>query len=326
MSLFKKDPPAGGGLPVYRAEISASLDSDLEVNFIGLVDKPAIERNFQAFRKQQKRAKFQIDQEKQIISGPAMVAGMPLYRNDAQLGEYYVVFDKPTIQTIVQKFAAKGFMQKFNLFHDDQQQVSDVTIFNSFVTDEDLGIPPPAGFEDIPDGSWFISAKVNNPEVWEKVKNGTIKGFSVEGLFQYIPITNQKMSKQPAPAHSAELEWIKTNLKAFMLRDEARVKAYMAATDPLIEKSGQFSVGTFAAITSSFDRCHRLAAQQSERVERIGRTIPGLFEVIELLIDEGMQGVGARPSRRHAGTKREADTEEKFAAMARGLKDLRKEA
>lgn len=185
-------------LQVYRAQIDPALNSELEVQFIGLVDRPAIERNFQAFNDHKKHAAFILDEEKQIISGAAMIADMPLYRKDDQLGEYYVVFDKPSIQSIVEKFSAKGFMQKFNLFHDQQQQVSDVTIFNSFISDKSLGVPPLAGFEDVADGSWFISAKVNNPDVWAKVKAGLIKGFSVEGLFTYMPVTMEKMSMETA--------------------------------------------------------------------------------------------------------------------------------
>lgn len=180
-------------LQVYKARIDPNIDSDLEVNYIGLVDRPAIERNFQAFKAQQQRAAFILNEEKRIISGPAMIADMPIYRKDDQLGEYYVLFDKQAIQTIVEKFSAKGYLKNFNLFHDQQQKVSDVTIFNSFVSDAELGIPPMTGFEDVADGSWFISAKVNNPAVWEAVKAGTIKGFSVEGFFNYVPVV-QKMA------------------------------------------------------------------------------------------------------------------------------------
>jgi hypothetical protein len=185
-------------MQVYKAQIDPSLASDLEVNYIGLVDRPAIERNFQAFKEQQKRAAFILNDDKRIVSGPAMIAEMPLYRRDEQLGEYFVVFEKATIQTIVEKFSAKGYLKNFNLFHDEQQQVSDVTIFNSFISDKSLGIPPMAGFEDLADGSWFISAKVNNEEVWNKVKAGLIKGFSVEGFFNYIPTKKEKLSAEEA--------------------------------------------------------------------------------------------------------------------------------
>lgn len=182
-------------LQVYKAQIDPSLTSDLEVSFIGLVDKPAIEKNFQAFKDQQHKLKFVLSEERQIISGPAMLADMLLYRNDSVLGEYYVQFDKPSIQTIVQKFCAKGFMQKFNLFHDDNLQTSDVTMFNCFITDKELGIQPPKGFEDAPDGSWFISAQCG-PITWPLVKSGQIKGFSVEGIFSYMPIKTVKMSDE----------------------------------------------------------------------------------------------------------------------------------
>jgi hypothetical protein len=180
-------------LQLYRAVIDPSMTSELEVDFIGLVDRPAIEKNFQVFNENKEKARFILNEEKRIISGPAMVADMPIYRNDTQLGEYFVMFDKGAIQTIVEKFSAKGYLKNFNLFHDQQQQVSDVTIFNSFISSKELGIPPMVGFEDVGDGSWFISAKVNNDAVWEKVKAGEIKGFSVEGLFNYIPVNQMKM-------------------------------------------------------------------------------------------------------------------------------------
>jgi hypothetical protein len=183
-------------LQIYKAQIDPSLESELEVNYMGMVDRPAIERTFQAFKENKNKAQFAIDEDRRIISGPAMIADMPLYRNDKQLGEYYVVFGKPEIQTIVEKFAAKGYLKNFNLFHDEQQKVDDVVMFNSFIIDRTIGIEPPSNFSDLPDGSWFISAKVNNDKVWQKVKSGEIRGFSVEGLFNYIPVAKVQMSAE----------------------------------------------------------------------------------------------------------------------------------
>jgi hypothetical protein len=173
----------------FKCVIDTELSSDLEVSFVALVDRPAIERNFLAFNDRQK---FTVNDDRRIISGPAMIADLPMYRKDETFGEYYVQFDAPTIYEIVQKFSAKGYMQNFNLFHDETQQASGITIFNSFVTDPSLGIKAPEGFEDVAPGSWFISAKVNNDEAWAKVKDGTVKGFSVEGIFQYVKMSAQK--------------------------------------------------------------------------------------------------------------------------------------
>jgi soluble P-type ATPase len=128
---------------------------------------------------------FAINDDKQEIFGPAMLADVPIYRNDGQLGEYNVVFDKATIYKIAQKFFEKDFNKNFNLMHDPNQKCSGVYAFQSYIVDSTEGRPAPKGYEDAKDGSWFLGVKVNNPEVWAKIKSGEIKGFSVEGVFEY---------------------------------------------------------------------------------------------------------------------------------------------
>ena len=128
---------------------------------------------------------FAINDDKQEIFGPAMLADVPIYRNDEQLGEYNVVFDKATIYKIAQKFFEKDFNKNFNLMHDPNQKCTDVYAFQSYIVDSTEGRPAPKGYEDAKDGSWFLGVKVNNPEVWAKIKSGEIKGFSVEGVFEY---------------------------------------------------------------------------------------------------------------------------------------------
>lgn len=171
-------------LPVYKLQIDASQDSELQVDYVALVDKPAIEKDFIAFN-ESKPFRFLVNEDRNIISGAAMLADVPIYRRDEQMGEYFVVFDAPTIFQIVEKFFQKGFNQNFNLMHDPQAKLSGVTVFESFIVDKSRGIQPMVGFEDAKDGSWFMSAKVNNPEVWQMIKQGTVRGFSVEGIFSY---------------------------------------------------------------------------------------------------------------------------------------------
>lgn len=174
-------------LPIYSLEIVNDTESDVEVDFVSLVDRPAIEKQFLAFAEDSwiDRQNFEIqDEEEMIISGPIMMANKPIYRNDIN-GEYYVVFSPETIKKIAQKFFKKGYQSNVNLMHDDGQTVEGVTMFESWITDEKRGIYPMKGFEDVPNGSWFGSFKVDNQEVWDKVKTGEFKGFSVEGVFNY---------------------------------------------------------------------------------------------------------------------------------------------
>ena len=180
-------------LPLYMLEISDDLLDDAEVQFVSLVDRPAIKKNWNAFKNEQK---FQIiSEDKRIISGCAMLADTPIFRNDATFGDYYVAFSKHTITKIVQKYFKKGYQNNVNLMHDPNQIETGVTMFESFISDKSRGIPPMAGFEDAPDGSWFCSMLVENDAVWQQVKEGKINGFSIEGIFNYAPKVNKDQVK-----------------------------------------------------------------------------------------------------------------------------------
>jgi hypothetical protein len=75
----------------------------------------------------------------------------------------------------------------------------DLVFFQSWIADESKGIPKMKQFESLPDGTWFLGAKINAEESWAKVKDGTFKGFSVEGMFDMMPIKmSMKMSEEAA--------------------------------------------------------------------------------------------------------------------------------
>jgi hypothetical protein len=115
------------------------------------------------------------DEDKRIASGYAMVADLPIYRYDEQVGDHYVVFRKPTIEKIVNKFMRQGLNSEINLMHNSP--VKDVYVFESLLIDKDRGVTAPDGFQDAPDGSWFVSMRVDNDKVWNEIKEGKYKGF-----------------------------------------------------------------------------------------------------------------------------------------------------
>ena len=132
------------------------------------------------------------DEDQKIVSGPLMIADLPMYRRDEE-GEYYVMFSREQIKKIVQRFFKKGYQAKVNIEH--KKPADGVYMFESYIIDRERGVNPPKGFKDVADGSWFGSFKVENDDLWKKVKDGTFKGFSVEGLFKYEK-TGEVMSKE----------------------------------------------------------------------------------------------------------------------------------
>jgi hypothetical protein len=183
-------------MPIFELLISENEASGLQVDYVALVDKPAIERNFMAFASQVEAIKFSLNEDRRIISGPAMLADMPIFRKaDGTRPDHYVIFSQETIYKIAQKFFEKGYQNNFNAMHNSNQRFEDVSIFESFIVDSARGIQPMLGFEDAKNGSWFISAKVNDMMAWEKVKSGEFKGFSVEGIFSYKDPEESKEEK-----------------------------------------------------------------------------------------------------------------------------------
>ena len=173
-------------LPIYELKIQEELQDDAEVSFIALVDKPAIMRDFVAFSQETLGQSFAIqDEDKHIISGPLMLADKPIYRNNKKFGEHFVTFSAETIKDIAIKFSKKGYQGNVNLMHDQDMQLEGLIMFESFIVDKARGIHPMAGFEDAKDGSWFGSFYVENEQAWQLIKQGKVKGFSVEGYFEY---------------------------------------------------------------------------------------------------------------------------------------------
>lgn len=170
-------------LPLYTIHISDKEWSEEEVDFVSLVEYPAIQKNFIAFNSDYNKQKILFNEEQRILSGAVMVADLPIYRNNQTLGEHFVMFTKDEIKKIVQRFFKKGYQSNVNLEH--SKKVNGVYMFESYIIDRENGKHPMKNFEDVTDGSWWASYKVENDDVWQDAKNGVFKGFSIEGIFNY---------------------------------------------------------------------------------------------------------------------------------------------
>ena len=168
-------------IPIYNVVIN---DYDTGIDRISLVEMPAVESNFLAFAKGKKQMLFNANEEQQMITGVLMRADYPIYRNDAELGEYYIQFSKDTIKEMAEKLLFDGHQNFVNIEHIENSDVQGVDMVEIYMKNVEKGINP-TGFEEISDGSLFATFKVRNPLVWDCIKNGTFLGYSIEGMFGY---------------------------------------------------------------------------------------------------------------------------------------------
>lgn len=169
---------------VYKIKIDPT-DQLTGLDAISLVEYPAVEVDFLKFSKEEP-IKLQFEnEEKRIITGVALLADTPIYRVKPDGEEYYIVFDKDTIEQLITKYAKYMFQNLVNIEHSDSHFVDGLYMIESYIKNSDRGIAPNE-FSAVPDGSWIVSYKVDNMDVWEKIRSGEVKGFSVQGFFNLI--------------------------------------------------------------------------------------------------------------------------------------------
>jgi hypothetical protein len=158
-------------------------DEQSGIDAISVVMSPAIEENFIALNKQTREIELkEIDAEKRILMGAALVPDKQIYRrNEKTKEEYYIYFSKATIRKASELFLMNGNQNNSTLEHQDKLEGMSV-VESWIVEDKQYDKSVKYGF-DLPLGTWVVSMKVNNDEIWKKVKNGEVKGFSIEANF-----------------------------------------------------------------------------------------------------------------------------------------------
>lgn len=129
---------------------------------------------------------FSIDnEEKRVILGPAMIPDMKIFRKDNMGNPYYVFFSAETIKMIAEKYMRNKYTDNNDQMHDGKA-VKDVYVVESWIKEDENDKSSKYGYESTPVGTWFVSMKVKNDEIWNKVKEGKLNGFSVSGFFEEV--------------------------------------------------------------------------------------------------------------------------------------------
>jgi hypothetical protein len=176
-------------LPIIELTIE---DISQGIDATALVENPAIQRNWMAF-KEHKSYEFKThNEDKRILAGALMVADFPMYRN-MNGKEFFVKFSSETIEQLADRMVLNNKLTAFNFEHDAKKELADMHIQQFFIINTELGVNTPIAFEELPNGSLFAFVKVNNEQVWnDYVKTGIVKGFSIEGNFA----TKEEFSEQ----------------------------------------------------------------------------------------------------------------------------------
>jgi hypothetical protein len=175
------------------------IDEEAEmygIDAISIVDRPAIELDFIALK--EARLQFaETDTDKRILMGPALVPDKPIYRRNGE-DEFYVYFSKSTVRKASELYLKHGNQANHTLEH--EHKINGLTVVESWIVENKEKDKSALYDLDVPVGTWMVAVKVDNEAIWQEwVKEGKVKGFSIEGYFA------DKMKKNSEDEMLAEL-------------------------------------------------------------------------------------------------------------------------
>ena len=216
-------------------------ENDLEsgIEAVSVVESPAIEENFIALKKHELELK-EIDKEKRILMGAALVPNKQIYRRNDKNEEYYIYFSEDTVRKASELFLMRS--NQNNATYEHEKKLNGMSVVESWIIeDEKLDKSVKHGFK-LPKGTWMISMKVNNEDVWKDVKDGKVKGFSIEGYFaDRYEMKQEQIEKQETIELLKEL--LNVNLESYTDYPKAASENAKTALN-YAEKNGWGTCGT----------------------------------------------------------------------------------
>lgn len=240
------------------------------IEAISIVDRPAIQENFIALSEQNKIELTEIDKEKRILMGAALIPNKNIYRQDGE-DEYYIYFSEDTVRRASELFLMRGNQNKSTLEH--EAELHGLSVVESWIIEDEKHDKSRKYDMDLPVGTWMVSMKVNNDEVWNNyVKTGLVKGFSIEGYF-----TDKVNMAQVEEVSESEANEILLELKDYLNSKMYKLATYNDYPDGVVsnakrvleyvDKNGWGSCGTAVGKR----RASQLASKSNLTVSTIKR-------------------------------------------------------
>lgn len=183
-------------IPIYEAKVKGADNTGIFA--MSFVEFPANERQFVALQRQ-RPVKLSIDKQKQMLTGVVLIPDQLIYRNDDQLGEYYLKFTAAEIERIALKMMRTSVALTTTTHQHEKplkgNYLAELWIVKDSKRDKSVAL----GLGELPVGTLIASYKIENPTYWRtEVLTGNVKGFSLEGIFNFNSVQMKKNPKTAA--------------------------------------------------------------------------------------------------------------------------------
>ena len=187
-------------MDIVELVIDESHES-LAIDAVSLVEFPAIESEWIFLSKDTKNnlSLAKVDEHKRLIVGAALIPNKQIYRRDENGKEFYVFFSEATVKRASELYLMNNNQSSATLEHTDT--IHDVTTVESWIVEDTAHDKSNIYGLNLPKGSWVLSMKVDNDEVWADILAKKVKGYSIEGFYidKLQSISNEEVNFRVNP-------------------------------------------------------------------------------------------------------------------------------
>jgi len=252
--------------------VIADDSQELAIDAISLVTSPAIEQDFVFFGKEKNNLTFaKVDEEKRMLISPALIPNKQIFRHDPNTdSDYYVYFSKETVQKASELYLKHNNHHKATYQHQDR--VSGIlTVESWIIEDTKLDKSTLYGYS-LPVGTWMVKLSISNDEIWSKIKNGELKGLSIEGYFtNKFEQMNKKKEFTDEEVRNAIKELLSVQKVDLSINDDINKPLEKARTAFANIKNGlRDAAGVADSAASDFNKAAKEAAIGVTKAKELG--------------------------------------------------------
>lgn len=220
---------------IYNIPIfDISVDEDgMGLFGLSFVDNPAIQVELHAFKAEEAQKVFFASHEKREVVSPVIIPNQLVIR-EAMGIPYYMRANEETIRKMYEKYMLSGNWNNFTYMHEnvsadmEERALDGIYLQRLWIIEDEKNDDACTkyGFTDLPKGTLMMKCKVNNRQIWNEIKEGKLRGISLEAFFSKIN-TNKALQ--------ITYSKMKTNLELFQkfiaFLNEVSVEADGVATE-----------------------------------------------------------------------------------------------
>ena len=160
-------------------ELFVDSEGDGGINAISFVEFPAIEENFIALNEHKVEMKT-VDEDKRLVVGLALIPNKLIYRRNRGF-EYNITFSEETVRKASEKYLKSLKLHNTTVAH--ETEVDGVFLTESWIVEDPEKDKTALYGLNATKGSWAVSMRIENDDLWNKIKDGDYLGFSIGGMF-----------------------------------------------------------------------------------------------------------------------------------------------